>query len=163
MLQAARLTAWKGQKVLIEAARILAERGHVDLRYILAGDDQGRSRYTAELRTAIEQAGLTDVVRLTGHCSDMPAAYLAATVVTVPSTLPEAFGRAAVEAQAMGTPVVVSNLGAVPETVLAPPRVAPAARTGWHVQAGDALALADALESALSMGASARDAIAARE
>ena len=50
----------------------------------------------------------------------------AASVVTVPSTEPEAFGRSAVEAQAMGTPVVVSDLGAVPETVLAPPQVAAA-------------------------------------
>ena len=54
----------------------------------------------------------------------MPAAFLAASVVAVPSTEPEAFGRVAVEAQAMGAPVVVSDLGAVPETVLAPPEVA---------------------------------------
>ena len=44
---------------------------------------------------------------------------------TVPSTEPEAFGRVAVEAQAMGAPVVVSDLGAVPETVLAPPQTSP--------------------------------------
>ena len=77
----------------------------------------------------------------------MPAAFLAASVVAVPSTEPEAFGRSAVEAQAMGTPVVVSDLGAVPETVLAPPDVAPEARTGWRVPAGDADALAEALQS----------------
>ncbi len=162
VLQAARLTAWKGQKVLIEAAKILAGRGLRDVCFILAGDDQGRSRYSAELKSAIADAGLDATVRLTGHCADMPAAYLAASVVTVPSTLPEAFGRAAVEAQAMGAPVVVSNLGAVPETVLAPPQVLPAARTGWHVTAGDASALANALEEALALGASARDALAAR-
>lgn len=46
----------------------------------------------------------------------MPAALLASAVVTMPSTEPEAFGRVAVEAQAMGVPVVVSDLGAVPET-----------------------------------------------
>jgi glycosyltransferase involved in cell wall biosynthesis len=162
VLQAARLTHWKGQLVLIEAARILAVRGLTDVRFILAGDDQGRSRYSADLKAAIAQAGLGEVVRLTGHCTDMPAALMAASVVAVPSTLPEAFGRVAVEAQAMGAPVVVSDLGAVPETVLAPPQVAPAARTGWHVPAGNAAALADALQAALEMGASARDAMAAR-
>jgi glycosyltransferase involved in cell wall biosynthesis len=102
------------------------------------------------------------VVLRVGHCADMPAAYLAATVVAVPSTEPEAFGRSAVEAQAMGTPVVVSDLGAVPETVLAPPDVAPEARTGWRVPAGDVEALAEALKAALGLGATAREAMARR-
>ena len=57
----------------------------------------------------------------------MPAAFLAASVVAVPSTEPEAFGRTAVEARAMGALVVV-DLGAVPETVLAPPQTPPEAR-----------------------------------
>ena len=47
----------------------------------------------------------------------MPAALLAASVVAVPSTEPEAFGRVAVEAQAVGTPVVATDLGAVAETL----------------------------------------------
>jgi glycosyltransferase involved in cell wall biosynthesis len=82
--------------------------------------------------------------------------------VTVPSTEPEAFGRSAVEAQAMGAPVVVSDLGAVPETVLTAPEVAPQERTGWRVPPGDAAALAEALAAALAMGASAREAMATR-
>jgi glycosyltransferase involved in cell wall biosynthesis len=162
VLHAARLTGWKGQKVLIEAAKRMVARGMSDVRFILAGDDQGRKGYGAELQAIIKEAGLEGIVRLTGHCEDMPAAYLAASAVAVPSIQPEAFGRAAVEAQAMGAPVVVSDLGAVPETVLAPPRVEPSARTGWHVPAADAEALAQALEAALSLGASARDAMAAR-
>ena len=62
----------------------------------------------------------------------------------------------------MGTPVVVSDLGAVPETVLAPPDQPASARTGWRVPAGDPDALADAIEAALSLGASAREALAVR-
>jgi glycosyltransferase involved in cell wall biosynthesis len=92
----------------------------------------------------------------------MAAAFLAASVVAVPSTEPEAFGRSAVEAQAMGTPVVVSDLGAVPETVLAVPDVPPSERTGWRVPPNDADALADAIGAALSLGASAREAMAVR-
>jgi glycosyltransferase involved in cell wall biosynthesis len=83
-------------------------------------------------------------------------------VVTVPSTEPEAFGRSAVEAQALGTPVVVSDLGAVPETVLAPPNAPPQERTGWRVPPGDSAALAEAVAAALAMGASAREALATR-
>jgi glycosyltransferase involved in cell wall biosynthesis len=67
-----------------------------------------------------------------------------------------------VEAQAMGALVVVSDPGAVPETVLSPPQTAPDARTGWRVKAGDAEALADALYNALTLGASAREAMARR-
>jgi glycosyltransferase involved in cell wall biosynthesis len=62
----------------------------------------------------VRDRGLEGAVRRVGHCADMPAAFLSASVVAVPSTEPEAFGRSAVEAQAMGTPVVVSDLGAVP-------------------------------------------------
>ena len=92
----------------------------------------------------------------------MPAAFMAASVVTVPSTEPEAFGRSAVEAQAMGKPVVVSDLGAVPETVLSPPRVADSERTGWTVAAGDAPALAAAIKGALDLGVANRNGLALR-
>ncbi len=162
VLLAARLTSWKGQKVLIEAARLLTERGVNDVRYILAGDDQGRAAYVRELDAEIAKAGLEGIVRRVGHVTDMPAALVAATAVAVPSTEPEAFGRSAVEAQAMGTPVVVTDLGAVPETVLAPPDVARDQRTGWKIPPNDPVALADALEAILSMGASAREALAQR-
>ena len=162
VLLAARLTEWKGQKVLIEAARLLKERGLADVRCVLAGDAQGRDSYARDLDARIRRAGLEGMVARVGHCHDMPAALVAASVVAVPSTAPEAFGRSAVEAQAMGTMVVVSDSGAAPETVLAPPQTPAQARTGWRVPPGDAPALADALMSALTLGATARDAIAQR-
>jgi glycosyltransferase involved in cell wall biosynthesis len=162
VLVAARLTQWKGQKVLIEAARLLKERRLDEVRFILAGDAQGREAYARELDALIQGAGLTGVVSRVGHCVDMPAALNAASVVAVPSTAPEAFGRSAVEAQAMGAMVVVSDSGAASETVLAPPQTPEPLRTGWRAPPGDALALADALQSALSLGASAREALAQR-
>lgn len=162
VLLAARLTGWKGQKVLIEAAARLRDAGVTDVAYILAGDPQGRDSYVRELDSLIEAKNLKGIVRRVGHCTDMPAAFLTAAVVTVPSTEPEAFGRSAVEAQAMGTPVVVSDLGAVPETVLSPPAVPPHERTGWRVPPGDADALAEAVGAALGLGASARIALGAR-
>ena len=162
VLLAARLTGWKGQKVLIEAAAKLKQSGLTDVAFVLAGDPQGRAFYVRDLDAIIASHGLAGVVRRVGHCTDMPAAFLGASVVTVPSTEPEAFGRSAVEAQAMGTPVVVSDLGAVPETVLAPPQVPAHEGTGWRIPPGDADALAQAVGAALSLGASAREALAMR-
>ncbi len=157
-----RLTGWKGQRVLIEAAALLAAKGFDDVRYVMIGDDQGRVGYVDDLKNRIAAAGLQGVALVCGHCSDMPAALLAASVVTVPSIEPEAFGRVAVEAQAMGAPVVVSDLGAVPETVLAPPQVEANQRTGYRVAPDNAGDLAAGIEWALSLGASARDQLARR-
>ncbi|GJE05953.1 MULTISPECIES: glycosyltransferase [Methylobacterium] len=162
VLLAARLTAWKGQRVLIEAAARMRDAGVADFCVVLAGDAQGRTSYERELDNLVAARGLEGIVRRVGHCTDMPAAFRAASVVAVPSVEPEAFGRAAVEAQALGAPVVVSDLGAVPETVLSPPAVPASQRTGWRVPAGDPVALAEALEEALAMGASARDGLARR-
>ncbi len=162
VLLAARLTSWKGQRVLIDAAKALKQRSVQGVSFILAGDEQGRTGYAKELDERIAAAGLNGIVRRVGHCADMPAAFQSADVVCVPSIEPEAFGRSAVEAQAMGVPVVVTNIGAAPETVLAPPQAPESERTGWRVPPDDVQALADALAQMLALGASQRDALASR-
>jgi len=149
----ARLTAWKGQKVLIEAMAHLMEAELGNPLAILAGDAQGRDGYVTELKKLIADNGLQDRVRLVGHCADVPAAMALADLAVVASTEPEAFGRAAVEAQAASVPVIVSDLGAVPETVLAPPQVGEEERTGWRVPPGDPASLAAAIRQALQQDA----------
>jgi glycosyltransferase involved in cell wall biosynthesis len=145
ILLAGRLTRWKGQGLAIQAARRLVARGVSDFVLILAGDDQGREAYRKELETAIAGAALSDNVRLVGHCADMPAAYLAADFAIAPSIRPEAFGRTAVEPQAMGRPVVAADHGATRETVLP-------GETGWLAPPNDLEAWTDALEAALAAG-----------
>ncbi len=160
LLLAARPSVWKGHQVLLDAARLLIEMGARDLRLVFIGDQKGSGG--KEIDQAIKSSGLADVVRQVAACADMPAALLAAAVVVVPSIEAEAFGRVAVEAQAVGTPVVVSDLGALPETVLAPPDTETARRTGWRVSPSDPGLLADAIGEALALGASGRDALALR-
>ena len=163
VLLAARLTNWKGQKVLIEAAARLRQLQDLNgIVFVLAGDPQGRSSYVKELDALIAKHNLQGNVLRVGHCTDMPAAFLASAAVTVPSTEPEAFGRSAVESQALGIPVIVSNLGAVPETVLAPPDISSDLRTGWRIPANDSDALAHALKEVLSLQASALSSLAQR-
>ena len=163
VLQAARLTSWKGQSVLIEAARLLKAQDSLnDAVFILAGDAQRRGAYKASLVNAIQAAGLEERVRLVGHVDDMAAAFLAAHVAVVASTEPEAFGRAATEAQVMGTPVISTNIGAPPETVLSRPRVDEDKATGWLVPPADAAQLADALTAALALAPEERARMGAR-
>jgi glycosyltransferase involved in cell wall biosynthesis len=145
-----RLTRWKGQPVLIEA---LARLQRNDFVALLVGDDQGRHGYRDELLETIQRRGLGAVVRLVGECRDMPAAYMLADVVVSASTDPEAFGRVAAEAQAMGRPVIASDHGGARETVRA-------GETGWLVPPGDAGALAGALAEALALDAATRAAVA---
>lgn len=152
MVQIARLTEWKGQRVAIAALKHLPG----DVHLVIAGDDQGRADYRQGLVDLAEELGVPDRVHLVGY-ADPPRALATADVCIVPSTEPEAFGRAAVEAQAAGVPVVVSAHGAVGETVLAPPFVLEDARTGWHVPPGDAKALAETVHTALALEADARD------
>jgi glycosyltransferase involved in cell wall biosynthesis len=85
----------------------------------------------------------------------MPAAYMLADIVVSASIEPEGFGRIAVEAQAMGKPVIATDHGGPRETVLP-------GETGWLVPPGDTQALADALDEALSLTPARRLEIAAR-
>ena len=137
--------------MLIDAACRDPLASQRDVVFVLAGDDQGRSRYRLQLQDQIEDLGAGSRIRLVGHCDDVPAALALSDVSVVASTLPEAFGRAAVEAQALGVPVVVTRLGAASETVLAPPEADERTRTGWLVPAGDDIALAGAIDQALSL------------
>jgi glycosyltransferase involved in cell wall biosynthesis len=141
-----RLTRWKGQTVLIEAMTLMKR---TDIVCVLAGSDQGRVPYRQELERLVAGQGLSGRVRIVGDCQDMPAAYMLADVVVSASTEPEGFGRVAVEAQAMGRPVVATDHGGSRETVL--PDV-----TGWLVKPGDAAALATALTDAVDLSTEAR-------
>jgi glycosyltransferase involved in cell wall biosynthesis len=158
VLHAARLTSWKGQGDLIAiAARMRSQLNNVV--FILAGDAQGRDTYKAELERQIASNGLNGIVRLVGHVDDMPAAFAAAYVTFVASTEPEAFGRAAAEAQAAGCPVISTNIGAPPETVLAVPAVGRDDRTGWLVPPGDRDAYVAALTEAFDLSEAERAAL----
>ncbi len=157
VLLAGRLTSWKGQEVLIDAFAELAHRnGTGDAVVVLAGDHQGRDAYRDGLVERIAAAGLNGRVRIVGHEDDMPGAFAAAHIAVVASTEPEAFGRTAVEAQAMGCPVIATRHGAPPETVIAPPDAGPERQTGWLAQPGDAGDLALHLSEALALPGEAR-------
>ena len=155
VLAPARLTRWKGQLTLIEAAKLIEQRRPGTLKVIFAGDAQGRLSYVREMQAAIDAAGLRETVAMAGHIDTMPAALAACDVAVFPVIEAEAFGRGAVEAQAMGVPVIASNLGGFTETIVE-------GETGLLVAPGVAGALAAALERMADMGLEERRAMGVR-
>lgn len=152
VLVPARLTAWKGQRVVIEAAGLLKAQGlHDDTCFVMAGDAQGRDDYLTSLRARAVELGVKDRVLFVGHVAEMAAAYRTASLTVIASIEPEAFGRVAIETQAMSVPVIATDIGAPPETLLTEPadRI-----TGWLVPAGDPARLADRLAAGLAMSPS---------
>jgi glycosyltransferase involved in cell wall biosynthesis len=145
ILLVGRLTRIKGHPTIIEAAARLKAQGREDFLILFAGGDQGRTEYRQELLDSIAAAGLSDQVRLVGHVDDAPAAYLLADFAILPSTVPESFGRAAVEPQVMGKPAIASDHGGTTETIVP-------GETGWLVPPGDAAAWAEAMAEAIDAG-----------
>lgn len=143
VLMPARLSRIKGHSVLIDA---LARLGRGDLRCILAGEDGRGAAYRKDLIKLIHVRGLDSVVRIVPQTADMAAAYSLAAVVVAPSIVPEGFGRVPVEAQAMGRPVIASDLGGFRETIID-------GVTGLLVPPGDADKLAAAIDAALALDA----------
>ncbi len=147
-----RLTAWKGHAVLLEA---LAALNRPDVMAVFVGSDQGRQGYTRDLARQAERLGIAERLRLVGQCDDMPAALCLADVVVHASVQPEAFGRVVIEAQAMGRPLIASDLGGPVETVRH-------GETGWRVPPSDPAALAAAIAVALDLDPEARAALGQR-
>lgn len=146
-----RLTNWKGQKLLIEALHLIDNE---DFFCVMIGDDQGRKKYSSELRKMIAGYNLTDRFLFIRNVKDIPAAMMVSDVVLSTSIEPEAFGRIAIEGQAMGRVVVASNIGGSVETVID-------GVTGRLYESTSAKALAEAIEWALHLSTEEREKIGA--
>ncbi len=137
-----RLTRWKGQEVFLKSLLLVK---NADFQAVIVGDVEDNPGFTAELRDFIEKNNLANRVFLTGHCNDMPAAFLLADIVlSTSSSEPEAFGRTTIEAMAMGKPVIATAHGGSLETVVP-------GETGWLVKPADSLDLALTIDKALAI------------
>jgi len=132
-----RLSPLKGQDVALEACAELIRR-RVPVTLCLAGDTP-ESPGRRALEALIRSRHLEQAVEWWGVRDDMASAIADVDCVVMPSTYPESFGRSAIEAQAVGRPVVASRVGALPELI-------DDGVTGWLVPPRDPIALADAVE-----------------
>ncbi|MCG5497533.1 glycosyltransferase family 4 protein [Ectothiorhodospira variabilis] len=142
VVMAGMIMDWKGQHVLIEAApKVLAD--HPRARFILIGEHPpGRDDYLRSLQQQVSALGLNDAVHFAGYQEDVPLFMQAADAVVHGSVSPEPFGRVVIEAMAMGTPILATNIGA-------PPEIIRDGETGFLVAPGDPAALAHALNRVL--------------
>ena len=126
-----RLTFWKGQFFFLNTLLFLKQEKLLNnIKAIIIGDDQGRTEYREYLLNFIRHHQLENDVKIISHEISMPSAYNACDLVLSASIEPEAFGRVAVEAQAMEKPILASNIGGSNETIID-------GQTGWLFKSDD--------------------------
>ena len=150
LLLGGRITRGKGQHLLIEA---LSKVKNQNYYCIIAGDEQGREEYVKELKGLIAKYGLENRVAIFGKVLDMPALMMVSNVILSTAIEPEAFGRIAIEGQAMGKIVVASNHGGSLDSVID-------GKTGRLFYNNNAASLAEAIDWALSLSEGEEEKIA---
>lgn len=128
----ARLVSVKNHDVIVSAAEIIKDQAP-DLLFVFAGDGDLRDH----LEKRIAQAGLSQRFLFLGWSNDTPK-ILKALDLFVMCSHNEGMGRAFVEAQASGVPVIGSRVGGIPEVLIE-------GKTGYMVPPDDASALAECI------------------
>ena len=119
ILLPARLTAWKGHEIFLEALnKLKINEPQKKFIAVILGSDQGRKIYKKRLVRLVEQYRLINDVIFIDNFELIPIAYKISDIVISSSIEPEAFGRVAVEAQAMEKPIIASNIGGSNETII---------------------------------------------
>ncbi len=131
---ASRLAPEKGLKILVGALKILRDQGH-DLELRLAGDGPSRS----DLAAFAAHLGLSDKVRFLGYLPEAGViSELQAADLFVLSSFAEGLPVSAMEAMAVGVPVVATNIAGMSELIAD-------GKSGLLVRPSDAKAMAEAI------------------
>jgi glycosyltransferase involved in cell wall biosynthesis len=140
-----RLTSWKGQELFLEAINMVnIQLGYEAFYAVILGSDQGRDLFKKKLIRLSEQYRMTKQVKFIDHCKDMALAYKVSDIIISASIEPEAFGRVAVEAQAMEKVIIASDIGGSNETVIDE-------KTGYLFEAGNANSLSKKILKVLNL------------
>jgi len=140
-----RLTRWKGQEMFMESLNLLRTKyGKNNFQSIILGDHQGRKVYFKKLLSMMEKYQLKKNVIFLSSLREMPIIYYISDVVVSSSIEPEAFGRVAVEAQAMQKLIIASDFGGSKETIID-------GKTGFLFKNGNSESLAKYLNNVIEM------------
>lgn len=133
-----RISAWKGQTVLAEAAALLRQSGRNAHFLVMGGVFDGDLRPLHALEDVIREHHLESTFSIRGFRPDARNLLRALDIFVLPSVLPEPFGLVVTEAMAAGLPVVATDQGGPREIVVHQ-------QTGLLIPPNDPHALADAL------------------
>jgi glycosyltransferase involved in cell wall biosynthesis len=109
---AGRLTEQKGQKYLIELAKLLKADG-LNFKMLIAGEGE----LLQALQKMINDEGLTEQVKLLGHVSDMPA-FFTSLDIFVFTSLYEGSANTLIETLQFGIPTVAWDVSSNPEIII---------------------------------------------
>lgn len=137
LVMAGRLHPEKGYEYLFRAMAQLKGRLERPIHLLVAGKGPCEEVYQRE----VESLGCADVVRFLGFRKDVTDLMAAADLVVLPSVA-EAFGLVLTEALYLGTPVIATRVGGIPEIVSD-------GVDGVLVRPADAQALADRIAELL--------------
>ncbi len=140
ILMPARFTEWKGHEFLIESLSKVKN----NFLCLMVGSDHGHKIFRKKIEQKIINLDLQGRVKIAGVSKDMPVLYAISHLVICPSVRPEAFGRIAIEAQAMQRPIISTKIGGSLETVRD-------GETGFLVEVGDVSKMAELIDSVLSI------------
>jgi glycosyltransferase involved in cell wall biosynthesis len=136
----------KDHATFLAAARRLSER-HRNAYFLIVGS--GSEEFTADIANRVRTSGLDRNTRLIGWWpTDIHDLMAGLDVLVIPS-VQESFGLTAVEALAVGTPVVATRCGG-------PSEIVRDGVDGRLVPVGDELSMAEAIEDLLLNPAAAR-------
>jgi glycosyltransferase involved in cell wall biosynthesis len=112
-----RVTLSKGQDILVKAISLLKDR-NPDLRVEIIGKLTQREGYQKFVQEMVQELGVAEFCIFTGALShDEVLEHMARARCTVFPTRSEAFGLVNMESMAVGTPVIASNVGGIPEVI----------------------------------------------
>ena len=132
------LRPMKGHLFFLEAIEPIL-RDHQSIQIAVTGE--GTDDVVAQIKKRVRELDIGHCVRFLEWVSDMPAFYRACNLICIPSRA-EPFGRTAIEAFAVGTPVIATAVGGLQDIVTD-------GETGWLVSYGDQEALRRAVQQAL--------------
>ncbi len=133
-----RITRLKGHADLLRIVRRVSDAG-IDIHALIVGEPAAeRTRYLTELHREADTLGISTRLSFTGHRDDLREIMALSDAVLSLSATAESFGRTALEALALGRPLLGYAHGGVGElldSLLPEGRIAP----GDHAAAADRL------------------------